>query len=295
MRESGIIARDGRMDSLSSSAYNESQFRAVAEGGMRRGFTLIELLIVIAIIAILAAVLFPVFATAREKARQSTCASNLKQISLAAIQYTQDYDEALVPSRNGIAGVNASTFNWCALVYPYVKSTGVFLCPSQGIANSKLDYTYNLFLSAYFSNANVPPRQISTLQSPAVTVAFTDAMGGSSATNIANITGTGLVFGFAPSIIGQQQLARYVVGGASVSTGVAACDGGVAAVRHSGGANYAMVDGHVKWYPAITSAQGYYQLSGCANPWGYSTQFPYSNGLLYDPDDSSLGTATSYQ
>jgi prepilin-type N-terminal cleavage/methylation domain-containing protein len=59
----------------------------------RKGFTLIELLVVIAIIAILAAILFPVFARAREKARQTSCVSNLKQVALASLMYTQDYDE----------------------------------------------------------------------------------------------------------------------------------------------------------------------------------------------------------
>ena len=63
---------------------------------MRRAFTLIELLVVIAIIAILAAILFPVFAKAREKARQSSCLSNTKQLALGMLQYTQDYDERLI-------------------------------------------------------------------------------------------------------------------------------------------------------------------------------------------------------
>ncbi len=63
----------------------------------RRGFTLIELLVVIAIIAILAAILFPVFAQAREKARQTTCTSNLKQIGTAFMMYVQDYDETYPP------------------------------------------------------------------------------------------------------------------------------------------------------------------------------------------------------
>src|SRR3978361_1344117 len=96
-----------------------------------RGFTLIELLVVIAIIAILAAILFPVFAKAREKARQSTCASNLKQLGLAMLQYTQDYDEAVIPSCFNWGGAFGEVApldieNWTTMVYPYAKSTGVY-------------------------------------------------------------------------------------------------------------------------------------------------------------------------
>ncbi len=101
----------------------------------KRGFTLIELLVVIAIIAILAAILFPVFARARENARRSSCQSNLKQIGLGIMQYTQDYDEKLPRSRtsditlpNGTLQANAP---WMIVVQPYVKSFQLFKCPSN--------------------------------------------------------------------------------------------------------------------------------------------------------------------
>jgi prepilin-type N-terminal cleavage/methylation domain-containing protein/prepilin-type processing-associated H-X9-DG protein len=95
---------------------------------MRRGFTLIELLVVIAIIAILAAILFPVFAKAREKARQTSCLSNLKQIVLGLLQYAQDYDET-TPRRRPSATAPQNEF-WWNVVQPYVKNTQLFLCPS---------------------------------------------------------------------------------------------------------------------------------------------------------------------
>ena len=96
-------------------------------------FTLIELLVVIAIIAILAAILFPVFARARENARRSSCQSNLKQIGLGLLQYTQDYDEKYVITR-WYNGTNGQA--WPVTLQPYLKSTQIFQCPSDTISGS---------------------------------------------------------------------------------------------------------------------------------------------------------------
>lgn len=100
--------------------------------GRRTAFTLIELLIVISIIAILAAILFPVFARARENARRASCQSNLKQIGLAAMQYASDY-YACLPPAVVIPGVNPAdpkTLSYVDLIQPYAKNGQIFVCPS---------------------------------------------------------------------------------------------------------------------------------------------------------------------
>ena len=106
-----------------------------------KAFTLIELLVVIAIIAVLAAILFPVFQTAREKARQTTCLSNLKQLGAAMSAYADDWNGCLpqtVPFEaqydHNWAGIEYA--GWMVVpdlgsLFPYVKSIGVYLCPSD--------------------------------------------------------------------------------------------------------------------------------------------------------------------
>ena len=94
----------------------------------KEGFTLIELLVVIAIIAILAAILFPVFAKAREKARQSSCLSNLKQLGLGVLSYAQDYDERLPMA---VAGSAAPFYIFTEVIDPYLKNTQIWQCPSK--------------------------------------------------------------------------------------------------------------------------------------------------------------------
>jgi prepilin-type N-terminal cleavage/methylation domain-containing protein/prepilin-type processing-associated H-X9-DG protein len=138
---------------------------------MRKGFTLIELLVVIAIIAILAAILFPVFARAREKARQASCQSNLKQIMLADQMYAQDFDEVHTLADYG-------TYAWCptasggsevhGALCSYVKNHGIFQCPSK--KTQMVGYCMN----AAFSG--VPD---AALWAPSETVSYLDSEDGS--------------------------------------------------------------------------------------------------------------------
>ncbi|HEY3299110.1 MAG TPA: prepilin-type N-terminal cleavage/methylation domain-containing protein, partial [Armatimonadota bacterium] len=98
----------------------------------RRGFTLIELLVVIAIIAILAAILFPAFAKAKEKARQSLCASNVRQIAIGILMYQQDWDDVYPQmSYDSRMDPQFSMVYWFQSTHPYIKSMKIYACPSD--------------------------------------------------------------------------------------------------------------------------------------------------------------------
>jgi prepilin-type N-terminal cleavage/methylation domain-containing protein/prepilin-type processing-associated H-X9-DG protein len=241
----------------------------------RQGFTLIELLVVIAIIAILAAILFPVFARAREKARQASCSSNLKQIALAVLMYNQDYDEKCPLSVPGcvrtfpVAG-SPQPYQWWMTTYPYIKNGGIFSCPS-----SKWD-SVNDGGGCGGTNtcAMKNPGQIGTTYGYEIAIGSTccGGNGGKMASLIA--PSSSFLFGDA----GRTNVGGGAGGSAGASTdgicmqvvlanGLNICGGGPCNApttyanwlathgadtdtvgRHNGGENIAFADGHVKWY-----------------------------------------------
>ncbi len=157
----------------------------------RMGFTLIELLVVIAIIAILAAILFPVFAQAREKARAIACLSNSRQLATANFMYTQDYDEVILPSTNYAVPTNDPLRIWPAMIQPYVKNQGVFICPSAQNARFAADWSVRGFapigyngLTAYDPAGVEAPTSVASLASldePSRTVLMADTPNGDTA------------------------------------------------------------------------------------------------------------------
>jgi prepilin-type N-terminal cleavage/methylation domain-containing protein/prepilin-type processing-associated H-X9-DG protein len=147
----------------------------------RRAFTLIELLVVIAIIAILAAILFPVFAQVREKARQTSCLSNLKQLGAAMLMYAQDHDQFFPPAfgRGPAAGTYYEA-SWMHIIQPYVKNLGVFIDPSSG--HPSLEWEKNADILGNYGYAPSMRSEgqfdATTLTVPAFGVALWEGIGG---------------------------------------------------------------------------------------------------------------------
>ena len=206
---------------------------------LAKGFTLIELLVVIAIIAILAAILFPVFARARENARRASCQSNLKQIGLGFMQYTQDYDEKFPFATDNVTALTG----WAVAIQPYLKSTQIYQCPSEPTSGSSdpngayTDYFYNTMLcnitasgdqGGADANGKVGGIAQAALLNTSLTVMAGDGES-SGATNRSLGCGT-----YAACAVGNQK--------AIIANG--------AATRHLEGQNYLFSDGHVKWYKA---------------------------------------------
>lgn len=191
----------------------------------RNGFTLIELLVVIAIIAILAAILFPVFARAREKARQTSCLSNTKQLGLAFMMYAQDYDETLIPLANG--GYGVARRPWYTLIQPYIKNEQILVCPSK----TSLEVGYGLSfnnIACDDTSAGAAGRgaKLAEIESPADALMFTEAE---------RANGTQMYWVYS--------LKRYALGAVSGYPNNGIPNPG----RHNGGNNVGFCDGHSKW------------------------------------------------
>jgi prepilin-type N-terminal cleavage/methylation domain-containing protein/prepilin-type processing-associated H-X9-DG protein len=199
-------------------------------GRRRGGFTLIELLVVIAIIAILAAILFPVFARAREKARQSSCLSNVKQLMLAVMMYAQDYDETLpYASSWGVSG-EPSNITWYQALMPYAKNSQIVICPSY--PNQSIGYGWNYQNFGYRTSAGNMSRdpgcKLAEIPVPAGTILIGDDPD-------QGFHDAGGIYIYGPS---QFDLAGDPTSDPDVAN---------LARRHNGGGNYGFCDGHAKW------------------------------------------------
>ncbi len=225
--------------------------RTVKEGSaVRRGFTLIELLVVVAIIAILAAILFPVFARTREKARQASCQSNLKQIGLAFAMYKSDFDEKYMPCRQAMLYPDPRDvskmiyYSWPHLLQPYIGNWQILTCPSMieglfychGGDVALFSYGRNL---GYFNGDRMTLYEISDTQI-------------AQPSQCINVFDNGLCNRPGPRYIRWPGNGLAPVDWASQSLIFAP------ATVHNGGANFLFYDGHVKFGRRDQWTAGYY-------------------------------------
>lgn len=219
----------------------------------KSGFTLIELLVVIAIIAILAAILFPVFAQAREAARKTVCLSNMKQLTLGWLMYSQDYDETN-PMTAQCCNSEGNQIYWLENIEPYVKSGGtssdlsakssIFVCPNYSVAAPLVDEAGNPATNINPDGNQSVGRWPLTSYAPNfyVTTAWW-ALGADWAGPNASVISLAAVAKPASQIMLAENHDCCVE-----TWGGGGDNNWTEARRHNGGMNYAIMDGHAKFY-----------------------------------------------
>ena len=228
---------------------------AASHVAAKSAFTLIELLVVIAIIAILAAILFPVFARARENARRSSCQSNLKQIGLGIMQYTQDYDEYFP------CGTDNYGDGWAGQIYPYVKSVQIYVCPSDATPSANVNSV--VFQCSYFMN-----RALNTTSTGAVSPKSLPTLNASSLTVYAGEVYKGIMTGnttsyptdtYSPRADGNYQPNSTDGYRTGVMGNRGTFQNGLTYTEtaHFDGSNFLACDGHVKWFKPSAISSGY--------------------------------------
>jgi prepilin-type N-terminal cleavage/methylation domain-containing protein/prepilin-type processing-associated H-X9-DG protein len=279
----------------------------------KSAFTLIELLVVIAIIAILAAILFPVFASAREKARSIACLSNMKQLGLGFMQYNQDYDER---EPTGVNWYTPGGNGWASQLYAYIKSTNVFVCPDDSTTNVISSYSYNSN-NVTPTGTTVTAASISTYLSPSKTILLSEVVGNGDPNNAFSValdpsnalsdgysSGGRSAAGYGTFINGVGYFTspvtlKYATGWVRNSDteyyGQAAhYYYSAKAGRHNGGANYVLADGHAKFLQPNAVSAGSENLvnTDCGNT-GLTDASGYLSAAGTDCGDSTIAATFS--
>jgi len=241
------------------------------------GFTLIELLVVIAIISILAAILFPVFAKVREKARATSCTSNMKQLGLAVLQYVQDNDETYPCGQYQGAGAGGNAGEgWAGQLYPYIKAKGVLKCPDDPTVppagQIAISYAYNIHLdeaSDATGSWYMPGTQtLASVNSPSNVVCLFEVTGSyeTGTDGVPTLPDYHSPVGFGWPGYAPYGADKYATGNMAVPF---ADPSYTATPYHTEGSNWLACDGHVKWLRGAQISNGVNAFNSSENEPGH--------------------------